>query len=263
MDTVSPRIEAEVLLGSCVTQGPRRECSRQSRAIVQVLSSPLSDFGIDKKSTRRRTGTQAAGCPDGSFAPQAYRRRRTEDGASLVCVCRKSRPCLQSLHSPVDERRADAVSCVETANATTQRETGSCRGSPWGGCRESSHPCWSSPRPLLPRGPDSIADSGWAVGRLDRASTEQHPSQVLEARKSTERWCLGADETGGTGPFNRLPPRISTLRPRVQDSRERTAAIVPIHGIGQRSDQISHPAVDIVRVLLGCCSGPGQSLMPR
>lgn len=187
----------------------------------------------------------------------------TEDGASLVCVCRKSRPCLQSLHSPVDERRADAVSCVETANATTQRETGSCRGSPWGGCRESSHPCWSSPRPLLPRGPDSIADSGWAVGRLDRASTEQHPSQVLEARKSTERWCLGADETGGTGPFDRLPPRISTLRPRVQDSRERTAAIVPIHGIGQRSDQISHPAVDIVRVLLGCCSGPGQSLMPR
>lgn len=28
---------------------------------------------------------------------------------------------------------------------------------------ESSHPCWSSPRPQRPKGPDSIADAGWAV----------------------------------------------------------------------------------------------------
>lgn len=75
MDTVSPpelRRRSFWVPALHKGHGPRRECSRQSRAIVQVLSSPLSDFGIDKKSTRRRTGTQAAGplprrivCPAG------------------------------------------------------------------------------------------------------------------------------------------------------------------------------------------------------
>lgn len=99
MDTVSPRIEAEVLLGSCVTQGPRATERVLTSVSGNCPSLVLSSVGFRhrQKVDETEDGHTGSRLPRRIVCPAGV--PTTEDGASLVCVCRKSRPpCSHCIH---------------------------------------------------------------------------------------------------------------------------------------------------------------------
>jgi hypothetical protein len=200
-------------------------CTRAMEGRVVCCRSRQS-WAIDHQSSKTEDGHTGCRLTRRIVCPAGYRRRRTGQALSA------------SAGSPVPAVAGDAVSCLEgTVNALRRpvrdqserdrRRAGSCRGSP---CRElpSSHPCWSCPE--LGFGPVSQRPSQmrwltlggpWiaSIGPAARCRT-------LLPKPSPG----GAEEDGGdrtlvllrraglpSGPFDRLPPRISTLPPGLEE----------------------------------------------